>query len=279
MPKFGMLAELLRAEGILSDENLREPAMPDGHDLERIHTPEYLSAFSTGALDDRAIRRIGLPWSLGLVQRTQRAVGGTLLTAELALQYGIACNTAGGTHHAFPAWGSGFCILNDLAVAGASLRSRGRAESVLIFDLDVHQGDGTAVCCAGTEGVFTTSVHCGDNFPFRKQSSDLDVSLPAGTGDDQYLETVADTLVQALDRFRPDLVLYDAGVDICKADRLGKLAVTGSGLRERERLVFEFWRRAGVPVAAVIGGGYDRDIGALVDRHAELHRAASELYR
>ena len=278
MQKFRLLAELLESEGILGAENRMEPELPSRADLERIHVPAYLGAFRGGSLDARSQRRIGLPWSQGLVRRTHRAVGGTLRTAELALQYGIACNTAGGTHHAFPAWGSGFCILNDLAIAAASLRARNMVESVLVFDLDVHQGDGTAAACAEIDGVWTVSVHCGDNFPFRKQRSDLDRELPAGAEDARYLETVASTLVDALEMFRPDLVLYDAGVDVCLEDRLGKLAISRAGLRAREELVLEFWKRVGIPVAAVIGGGYDRNLAALVDRHAELHRAAVRVH-
>ena len=277
MQKFQRLYEVLREEGIATEENTWTPEAADPEMVARVHHVEYVDNFVRGVLDPRAQRRIGLPWSPGLVRRTFRAVGGTVLTARLAVEHGLAVNTAGGTHHAHAAFGSGFCILNDLAVAARSVIREGLARSVLVFDLDVHQGDGTAAACADDPSVFTASVHCGDNFPFRKQRSDLDVALPAGTGDRAYLEAVSTALDEALERGRPDLVLYDAGVDVYAGDRLGRLNLSLAGIVERDTLVLKRLRATGIPTAAVIGGGYDADIDALADRHAILHRVASNL--
>jgi acetoin utilization deacetylase AcuC-like enzyme len=206
------------------------------------------------------------------------AVGGTILTAQLALQYGLACNTAGGTHHAFPSYGSGFCIFNDLAIAARLLQRQKLVQSILIVDLDVHQGDGTALIFQDDPTVFTFSMHCQENFPGTKQQSDLDVPLPEGMEDDAYLQTLANYLPDLLSQVRPDLVLYDAGVDPHLGDRLGKLALTDSGLFRRDMQVLTTCLSQGYPVACVIGGGYAEDMLALVYRHSLLHRAASEAY-
>ncbi len=211
MPKFGYIFELLRDEGLISAAQVSTPQTAPRSWLEQVHTPAYVDDFCSGQLDAKAIRRIGLPWSETLVRRTRAAVGGTVRTAELALQHGLACNTAGGTHHAFPNFGSGFCIFNDLAVAAHMVRQQGLARKILIVDLDVHQGDGTAVIFQQQPEVFTFSMHCDKNFPFRKQHSDLDVPLPEGADDSAYLAALADHLPGLLSGFRPDLVLYDAG--------------------------------------------------------------------
>jgi acetoin utilization deacetylase AcuC-like enzyme len=205
-------------------------------------------------------------------------VGGTTLTAKLALKYGIACNTAGGTHHAFPDFGSGFCIFNDLAIAARVLQKWGLVKQVLIVDLDVHQGDGTAFIFQNDPKVFTFSMHCEINFPSRKQTSDLDVPLPEGLDNDGYLQILANYLPDLLSQVKPDLVLYDAGVDTHVGDRLGKLALTDEGLYRRERQVLSTCRAGGYPVACVIGGGYAEDMEGLVYRHSLLHRAARDVY-
>lgn len=244
-----------------------------------MHLPEYVQAYCQGTLDPKAQRRIGLPWSPELVNRTCTAVGGTILTAQLALQHGLACNTAGGTHHAFPSYGSGFCIFNDLAIAARCLQQWKLVKQVLIVDLDVHQGDGTAFIFQNDPSVFTFSLHCEVNFPGTKQQSDLDVALAEGTEDDEYLQTLATYLPDLLSQVKPDLVFYDAGVDPHLGDRLGKLALTDTGLFRREMQVLTTCVSLGYPVACVIGGGYADDIDALVYRHSLLHRAASDVYR
>jgi acetoin utilization deacetylase AcuC-like enzyme len=253
------------------------PELPPTEWLELVHDPAYIQAYYTGTLDPKAQRRIGLPWSQELVNRTRIALGGSILTAKLAIEHGIACNTAGGTHHAFPNYGSGFCIFNDLAIAARVLQKLGLAKKILIVDLDVHQGDGTAAIFTGDASVFTFSMHCEVNFPGTKQISDLDVPLPVGLEDDEYLKTLARYLPDLLDRVRPDLVLYDAGVDPHVCDLLGKLALTDNGIFDRDLQVLNTCVSQGYPVACVIGGGYAKDMPSLVYRHSLLHRAASKI--
>lgn len=278
MEKFRRLYQTLLADGVASVSQFHQPQAPSQEWLELVHTPEYIRDYCEGTLDAKAQRRIGLPWSPALVQRTCIAVGGTILTARLALEHGLACNTAGGTHHAFPSYGSGFCIFNDLAIATRVIQQQGLAKKVLIVDLDVHQGDGTAFIFQNDPTVFTFSMHCEVNFPGTKQTSDLDVPLPVGMEDEEYLQTLANYLPDLLSEFRPDLVLYDAGVDPHLGDRLGKLALSDRGLFCREMQVLSTCAAQGYPVACVIGGGYGDDFEALVYRHSLLHRAASEVY-
>ncbi|HEY9598778.1 MAG TPA: histone deacetylase, partial [Cyanophyceae cyanobacterium] len=213
MSKFGKLHELLLSDRVAIPEQFHSPNIPPTSWIELIHTPDYVQAYCEGTLDPKAQRRIGLPWSPALVNRTCTAVGGTILTAQLALDCGLACNTAGGTHHAFPSYGSGFCIFNDLAIAARVLQKLGLVQTILIVDLDVHQGDGTAFIFQDDPSVFTFSMHCEVNFPGTKQTSDLDVALPVGMEDDAYLQTLAHYLPDLLSEIQPDLVLYDAGVD------------------------------------------------------------------
>lgn len=279
MGKFRMLRDYLLSQKIATSEQIHTPECPPLEWIEAVHHPAYVRAYCQGSLDPRALRKIGLPWTQELVRRTCTAVGGTLLTAELALQQGLACNTAGGTHHAFRDYGSGFCIFNDLAVTAQVLLDRAQVKKILIVDLDVHQGDGTAVIFQSDPRVFTFSMHCGSNFPGTKQQSDLDVPLPVGMEDDAYLQTLDQYLPDLLTTVRPDLVLYDAGVDPHVEDSLGKLALTNTGLYRREMQVLSACVGAGYPVACVIGGGYAPDIHSLVERHALLHRAAMEVGR
>ena len=260
-------------------EQFHLPSRPPQELIELVHTSEYFQAYCKGTLDAKAQRRIGLPWSSSLVNRTCVAVGGTILTAQLALKYGLACNTAGGTHHAFPSYGSGFCIFNDLAVAVRVLQRLRLVQKILIVDLDVHQGDGTAFIFQEDDSVFTFSMHCEVNFPGTKQKSDLDVPLPVGMEDEAYLQTLAEYLPDLLSEVKPDLVLYDAGVDPHVGDRLGNLALTDTGLYRREMQVLSTCIAAGYKVACVIGGGYADDLKSLVYRHSLVHRAASEVYR
>ncbi|MEL6604001.1 MAG: histone deacetylase [Cyanobacteria bacterium J06614_10] len=274
MPKFQLLRDLLLRDRVIQQEQLFQPGAPPRAWLELVHDADYVRAYCDGTLDAKAQRRIGLPWSEGLVTRTCTAVGGTILTAKLALRYGLACNTAGGTHHAFPGYGSGFCIFNDLAIALKLLQTQNLIQKALIIDLDVHQGDGTAFIFKGDDSVFTFSMHCGVNFPGRKQQSDLDIALPEGTGNEVYLAELRSQLGHLLRSVQPDLVMYDAGVDVHKADRLGKLALTNEGIFERDRTVLQACHAAGYPVACVIGGGYGEDMAALIYRHSLLHRAA-----
>jgi len=278
MSKFRQLHELLLANRVAYPEQFHTPECPPQELIELVHTKNYVQAYCEGTLEAKAQRRIGLPWSPALVNRTCVAVGGTILTAKLALNQGLACNTAGGTHHAFPNYGSGFCIFNDLAIATRILQKLGLAKKILIVDLDVHQGDGTAFIFENDHSVFTFSMHCEINFPSTKQTSDLDVPLPLGMEDDAYLQTLANYLPDLLTEIKPDIVLYDAGVDTHIDDKLGKLSLTDTGIFRREMQVLTTCVSAGYPVACVIGGGYADDMKSLVWRHSLLHRAASQVY-
>jgi len=278
MAKFGGLCEHLLKQGVITPDQIYQPGEPPLGWFEFVHAGAYVNAYRQGTLEARVQRRIGLPWSPALVKRTCTAVGGTILTAKLALRHGIACNTAGGTHHAFPDYGAGFCIFNDLAIAARVLRHQRLVDNVLIVDLDVHQGDGTAWIFRHDPSVFTFSMHCAENFPARKQTSDLDVPLPTGMEDQAYLRCLAQHLPDLLAQVKPDLVLYDAGADTHRDDRLGKLALSNTGLYGRDRMVLETCSRAGYPVACVIGGGYGDSMEDLIFRHSLLHRAASEVF-
>jgi len=278
MAKFRMLHQLLCERGLVSESQIHQPLSISRKDLERVHRRDYHQAFCQGTLTREQQRRIGLPATRPLVQRTWLAVGGTLLTARLALKTGLACHLAGGTHHAHPGFGSGFCIFNDCAVAASVLLETGEVGQVLVVDLDVHQGDGTAATFSERPQVFTLSVHAGSNFPLRKVNSDLDLALPDHTGDDAYMAAIGDTLPELLEQVRPDLVLYNAGVDPHREDRLGKLDLTDAGLLQRDHLVIDACLRRNIPVASVIGGGYD-DLIPLVERHALIFRAAAEQAR
>lgn len=279
MPKFGQLYQLLLTDSVATPQQFHTPEPPPKNWIEFVHTPEYVQAYYDGTLDPKAQRRIGLPWSPALVNRTCTALGGTILTAQLALKHGLACNTAGGTHHAFPSYGSGFCIFNDLAIAARVLQHLKLVKKILILDLDVHQGDGTAFIFQNDSSVFTFSMHCEVNFPGTKQTSDLDVALPIGIDDDAYLQTLANYLPDLLSQVKPDLILYDAGVDPHASDRLGKLSLTDTGIYRREMQVLTTCVSAGYPVASVIGGGYADDLKALTYRHSLLHRAATNVYQ
>jgi len=277
MQKFRVLREQLGTGLTARAVDWLQPEPATRAELLQAHTGDYIDTFLSGMMDAAAQRRSGFQWSEPLVERVRLETGGTLLAVEAALGAGLALNTAGGTHHAHADSASGYCLVNDLAVAAACVHARGWARRILIVDLDVHQGDGTAAIFAGTPDIFTFSMHAESNFPARKKTSDCDRGLARGTGDADYLVTLRDTLATLLAQFRPELVLYDAGVDVHRADRLGHLDLTDHGLQERDRHVLQTCRESGIPVAAVIGGGYDRDIVALAARHAILHRTAAAL--
>ena len=278
MAKFKLLHQLLLDQGLIEKKLIHVPLSIARRDLEEIHPRRYHETFSRDQLTRPEQRRIGLPATSALVQRTWLAVGGTLLTARLALRHGLANHLAGGTHHAHPDFGSGFCIFNDCAVTARVLRQRGEVDRVLIVDLDVHQGDGSAACFQADERVTTFSVHAASNFPLRKVNSDFDIPLPDGTEDDDYLAAIGDQLPNVLDALNPQLVLFNAGVDPHRDDRLGRLNLSDDGLLMRDRLVLDACLRRTIPVATVIGGGYD-SLKPLVRRHAIVFRAAAEQAR
>lgn len=255
----------------------REAPPADPEVIALAHDPGYVRSILDGSVDARAMRRIGFPWSLALVRRTLASVGGTLAAARDALARGWGGNLAGGTHHAFRGEGSGFCVFNDLAVAIFALRREGLLRRAAVLDLDVHQGDGTAAIFAGDPNVLTASLHGRNNFPFRKQTSTVDLALPDGTGDEEYLAALQGVL-PAVREFSPDLLLYQSGVDALAGDRLGRLALTHAGLLRRDRMVFETARRHAIPVAVTLGGGYAEPLELTARAHANTFLAAAAVW-
>lgn len=278
MEKFRLLRDHLVASGLTSDSELLRPEPCPPEVLALAHCPVYIQRYMDGELPREDQRRLGLPWSAALARRTVRAVGGSLLAAEQALQHGLACHLAGGTHHAHYDHPAGFCIFNDLAVIARYLLESGQAQRVLIFDCDVHQGDGTARLLADCPEAITVSLHCEQNFPARKAVSDWDIPLPRGMGDDAYLKVVDDALNYLLPLYQPDIVLYDAGVDVHQGDALGYLNLTDAGIAARDSAVLDHCLGRDIPVVGLIGGGYDRDRAALARRHGILHHSAARVW-
>lgn len=276
MRKFELLMRWTQAAGYVGRHNVFQPSAAPFNQLAQVHTPDYLGALAAGPRFNPDWKAVGLPWSRALIDRTFISPNGTLLAANLAMQYGIACHLAGGTHHAFADRASGFCMLNDLAFAAQQLVQLGKR--VLVIDLDVHQGDGTAALLANVDGAVVCSVHCVDNFPFEKQQSDYDIELPAGDGDEHYLAVLETLLANVLFEVDPDIVLYDAGVDVYQGDRLGKLNLSLGGIFERDRMVLSACRERSIAVATVIGGGYDHDHLALAQRHGIIVQAAHSVF-
>lgn len=272
--KYAQVRALLAAAGIWRLEPA-PAAAPETIAL--AHDPAYVRAFLDGALDAGVMRRIGFPWSPSLVSRTLASVGGTLAAARDAAAGGFGGNLAGGTHHACRGEGAGFCVFNDLAVAALWLRGEGLAERAAIVDLDVHQGDGTAAIFEGDQAVLTVSLHGRNNFPFRKRRSRIDIDLPDGSGDEEYLRALAAVLPPVVE-FQPGVVLYQSGVDTLAGDRLGRLALTPEGLRERDRLLFETCRRARLPVVVTLGGGYADPLSRTAEAHANTFHMAAEIF-
>jgi acetoin utilization deacetylase AcuC-like enzyme len=274
MEKYALLRRLLEADGFF---HLEAAPLADRETIELVHDPAYVRSFLDGSLDARALRRIGFPWSECLVRRTLASVGGTLAGARDALEYGIGGNLAGGTHHAFRDQGAGFCVFNDLAVAILALRQEGRIARAALIDLDVHQGDGAASIFEDDPGVLTFSMHGENNFPFRKQRSKLDIGLADGTGDAEYLERLHAAL-PVVAEFRPDLGIYQSGVDALEGDRLGRLSLTHAGLMARDEAVFRLTKENGIPVAITLGGGYADPISRTAEAHANTFRTAAAVY-
>jgi acetoin utilization deacetylase AcuC-like enzyme len=241
------------------------------------HDPDYVQRFTSGMLTPSAVRRIGLPWSEVLVQRAFASVGGTISASLEALEYGWGATLGGGTHHALRSEGAGFCVFNDIAVAIQFLRKRGLIRRAAVIDLDVHQGDGTAEIFQNDSDVFTLSIHCESNFPFRKKQSCLDVALPDGIEDDEYLQQLAEVLPAAF-AFKPDMVFYQSGVDPLASDVLGRLSLTHQGLIRRDRKVFESARAFGAPFVLTSGGGYSRPIERSAEAHANTYRTAWQVF-
>ena len=274
--KYALLRDRVIADGIVQPEHVHDPAPVAREDLLLVHTADYVDRFTSGRLTADEERRLGFPWSPALVERSYRAAGGTLEAARFAVAHGVAMNLAGGTHHAFPSHGEGFCVFNDTAIAIRALQRDGRIERALVVDLDVHQGNGTHAIFAGDDSVFTFSMHGGRNYPFHKVAGRVDVELNDGTGDDEYLERLAETLPEVIASARADLVVYLAGADPHNGDRLGRLGLTFEGLARRDVIVLEQVREVGLPVVVTIAGGYGRDIEDTVRVHATTARIAAE---
>jgi len=278
MHKYARLAQELDEERLIGPEGLHIPEPASFERLAAVHNPAYVRQAPDAVVPTDVERIIGMPVTRGVADRAQAAVGGTLRAARLALRHGLACNTAGGSHHAGPKGGAGFCVFNDIGVVGHAMLDTGEIQQALVIDLDVHQGDGTDFIFKHEPRVFTFSMHGENNYPARRGPSDLDIDLPDGTGDDAYLAGLRATLPSLLERVEPDLIYYIAGVDPHERDRLGRLALSDEGLRARDAYVLETCLPV-VPAVGVIGGGYDDDIDRLARRHAILHREAADGWR
>ena len=277
--KYSALIKELETTGLIENylKYLPKPATVEY--LSIAHDPVYIRAIETGNLSKQQQTKLGLPWSEILLQRSFLAPSGTLLAAQLALQTGVACHAAGGTHHAHWDFGAGFCVFNDLAYAARALIAMKLAKRILILDCDVHQGDGTASILSNDMDIFTCSIHCAENYPQKKAKSDLDFPIPRGSGDEEYLSTLAQCLNE-LDRinFMPDLILYDAAVDVHNNDKLGFLKMTSDGIYHRDQVVLSHFKDRQVPVATTIGGGYGETHEEVAQRHSIVFSAVQSVF-
>ncbi|MFD2721339.1 histone deacetylase [Hymenobacter monticola] len=278
MLKYELLPEQLLHEGTATPADFFTAQPPPDEDILRVHDADYYQRLRLGKLTRQEERATGFPWSAELFEREITILGGTIGCAQRALAHGVAFNIAGGTHHAFRDRGEGFCLLNDQAAAAAWLLARGHARQVLIIDLDVHQGNGTAAIFRHEPRVFTFSMHGARNYPARKEQSDLDLPLPDGTDDAQYLKLLADTLPRLLDEVQPDFVFYLAGVDVLATDKLGYLALTREGCRQRDETVLRLCHQHRLPVVVCMGGGYSERIADIVEAHANTFRVAAGVW-
>ena len=277
MQKYALLRERVAASGVVAPADMHVPEPAGDADLLRAHAADYVRRVQGGQLTPQEIRRIGFPWSPGMVERSRRSSGATMAACRAALRDGFAANLAGGTHHAYADHGEGYCVFNDSAIAARAMQAERRARRVVIVDCDVHQGNGTAAILAGDETIYTFSIHGAKNFPFHKEQSDLDIALEDEAGDQEFLDALDHGLCQALEQSRADLAIYLAGADPFHDDKLGRLKLTKAGLAERDRMVFEYCQGAGIPVAISMAGGYARDVRDTVDIHFATVRRAAEL--
>jgi acetoin utilization deacetylase AcuC-like enzyme len=277
--KYTMLRQRVAESGLVAAGRLRIPMPATDEELGRAHDPAYVRRVRDGQLTSGETRRIGFPWSPEMAERCRRSAGATIEASRSALEQGIAVSLSGGTHHAFRDRGEGYCVFNDAAVAARTMQAEGLARRILVVDADVHQGNGTAAIFSCDPSVFTLSIHGEKNFPFRKESSDLDVPVPDGTSDEPYLAALEEALGRGLTLFEPDLAIYLAGADPYAGDRLGRLAVSREGLARRDRLVLEALRSRGIPVAVTMAGGYARDVRDTVEIHFQTLAIAAELAR
>lgn len=278
MRKFVVLHRHLLDKGVINEHQVIEPSMVDFSSLCSIHTPRYASAVWEGTLTRKEERRMGLPWSKSLAVRSRLAVQGTINAGLMALQDGVAGNLAGGTHHAMPDLGEGFCVYNDVAVAVKVLTQAMWVKNVLIIDCDVHQGNGTAAIFSEQSNVYTFSIHGEKNYPFKKPPSTYDIGLPDETGDRQYLNILGDALDKIYGEFEPDLVFYLVGIDPLKTDHFGRLSLTKRGLRDRDQLVISSAADRDIPISLLLSGGYSPSVQETAENHAILYETAAEIY-
>jgi len=278
MEKYELLPKQLLHEGTCKKENFFEPTPARDGDILRVHTAKYLSNLKDLTIDARAIRKTGFPLSQILVDREIKIAGGTIEASEYAIKYGVSFNIAGGTHHAYSGHGEAFCLLNDQAIAARYLQHKQLANKILIVDLDVHQGNGTAKIFEEDDSVFTFSMHGKNNYPFKKERSNLDIELPDGTGDEEYLSALKNTLPKLIEEQQPDFIFYLSGVDIISSDKLGKLGCSIEGCKGRDRFVLQTCHDLKIPVQVSMGGGYSPGIKTIIEAHANTYRLATDIY-
>lgn len=274
--KFGELIKLLRKKNIATTYNTFEPDEVSVTTLLNVHTEEYINKINNLSLDKDEIRKLGFPLVKSVRRRSFVATGGTVLASKLAVKHKLACNTAGGSHHAFSNQGNGYCVFNDVAVATSYLKKKYKYKKILILDLDVHQGDGTAKIFESDDSVFTVSIHSKKNYPSKKQKSNIDIELEDGIKDEEYLNGV-NQLLQKIGDIQFDFVFYVAGVDVHFEDRLGKLNITETGIRKREELVINNFFKRNIPLCGVLGGGYNHNFEQLVNLHSILHETCKKI--
>ena len=276
--KFSDLYNFIKNSNLYTNLTIHQSKSAPINDVQVVHNHNYVMSVEEGNLSRDQERRINLPWSEKLAKRSFLAIQGTLQTSQLALDYGIACHLAGGTHHAFKDCGSGFCVFNDLAYASITLLNQKKINKILILDLDVHQGDGTASICENIDNIFTCSIHCKNNFPFDKKNSNLDVPIDDEVSDVKYINILTKTLDQIESNFTPDIVFYDAGVDVHSNDDLGNLNLTDDGIKNRDEIVCEYFKEKKIPLCTVIGGGYSKNRQELASRHFSIFETVSKTY-
>ena len=276
--KFSDLYNYIKNSNLYTNLTIHQSKSAPINDVQVVHNRDYVMSVKEGNLSRDQERRINLPWSEKLAKRSFLAIQGTLQTSQLALDYGIACHLAGGTHHAFKDCGSGFCVFNDLAYASITLLDQKKVNKILILDLDVHQGDGTASICENIDNIFTCSIHCKNNFPFDKKNSNLDVPIDDEVDDVKYINILTKTLDQIESNFTPDIVFYDAGVDVHSNDDLGNLNLTDDGIKKRDEIVCEYFKEKKIPLCTVIGGGYSKNRQELASRHFSIFETVSKTY-
>lgn len=278
MEKYALIPEQLVYEGTVTDAHFFQPKPLGASIILETHDAPYWHKLKNQTLSKQEIRRIGFDLSERLVERERIILDGTVQTALYAIKYGISMNVAGGTHHAYTDRGAGFCLLNDLAVAANYLISHHNYHRILIVDLDVHQGDGTAQIFQNQDHVFTFSMHGAKNYPMRKETSDLDIALPDDTSDELYLSILKNTLPRLIDEFEPQFIFFQAGVDVLKTDKLGRLGMTIEGCKERDRLVLQTCKANHIPVSVTMGGGYSPKLSDIIEAHVHTYRLAQDIF-